>query len=253
MPYLRFTRDRRGYENTFLLHAAYPGERPRVLYWYRSAPDVRVGRAALDHEAIREIESAHPEILFDWSEILEMGAMAQPEVEQPRQPRKRPPPRPRDESRDRRPPHPPEPRPAPPAAAGGESVESAEAAETATDLDPATPDAWLAGASEAEVAVASEMESVFVHDVDSPPAAPTAGLLDELVGRGIATRLRGRYAELSARLAAHPADETTKEIWRVRLEALNPETWVTAEEVMAGMGRADALYDTLREEIVGPS
>jgi len=245
VPYLRFTRDRRGYENTYLLHAAYPGERPRVLYWYRSAPDVRVGRAALDHEAIREIESAHPEILFDWSEILEMGAMAQPEVEQPRQPRKRLPPRPRDESRDRRPPHPPEPRPAAQAA----GVESASGV---ADFDQAAADAWLAEASDAEVAVASEMEAVFVHDVGSPPAAPTAGLLDELVGRGIATRLRGRYAELSARLAAHPADETTKEIWRVRLEDLNPETWVTAGEVMAGMSRADALYDALRQEILGP-
>jgi hypothetical protein len=245
VPYLRFTRDRRGYENTFLLHAAYPGERARVLYWYRTAPDIRVGRAALDPLAIREIESAHPEILFDWSEILEMGATAQPEVESPRPPRKRTPPRPRDESRERRPPHPPEPRPAPPL-----DAPLAIAPEGESDLLPETEQS-LVEPTEAEAAVAGELEHVFVHDADSPPAAPTAALLDELVGRGIATRLRGRYAELSARLDAHPADETAKEIWRVRLEDVNPDTWVTAEEVMAGMARADALYDALRQEILG--
>ncbi len=248
MPYLRFTRDRRGYENTFLLHAAYPGERPRVLYWFRTAPEVRVGRAALDQDAIREIESAHPEILFDWSEILEVGATAQPEVEAPRPPRKRAPQRPREEPRDRRPPHPPEPPPAP-------QPLRADADATADEADPsedlADPEGLLPEATEAEAAVASELDAVFVHGSDSPQAAPTAGLLDELVGRGIATRLRGRYAELSARLAAHPADETAKEIWRVRLEDLNPETWVTAEEVMAGMARADRAYDALRQEIVG--
>ena len=246
MPYLRFTRDRRGYENTFLLHAAYPGERPRVLYWFRTAPDVRVGRAALDQDAIREIESSHPEILFDWSEILEVGATAQPEVEAPRPLRTRAPQRPREEPRDRRPPHPAEPRPAPDPLVADATARDADLPE-----DLADPEGLSAEVTEAEAAVASELDAVFVHDSDSPQAAPTAGLLDELVGRGIATRMRGRYAELSARLATHPADETAKEIWRVRLEDLNPQTWVTAEEVMAGMARADRLYDTLRKEIVG--
>jgi hypothetical protein len=245
VPYLRFTRDRRGYENTFLLHAAYPGERPRVLYWFRTAPDVRVGRAALDQDAIREIESAHPEILFDWSEILEVGATAQPEVESPRPPRKRTP-RAREETAERRPPHPPEPR-----KAVAPAVPEAPAADVDVAGDVSEPEDLPVDASDAEAAVASEIDAVFVHDDDSPPAAPTAGLLDELVGRGIATRLRGRYAELSARLAAHPGDETSKEIWRVRLEELNPETWVTAEDVLAGMARADTLYDALRREIVG--
>jgi len=82
VAFLRFTRDRRGYENTFLLHVAHPGERPRVLYWYRTAPGVRVGRPALDEDAIRTIEEQHPEIDFDWPHILEVGAITQPEVEE---------------------------------------------------------------------------------------------------------------------------------------------------------------------------
>src|SRR5688572_14627364 len=94
VAFLRFTRDRRGYENTFLLHAAQPGERPSVLYWYRSAPGVRVGRPALDEDAIRTIEEQHPGVDFDWPQILEVGAITQPEVERPLVPARRRPTRP---------------------------------------------------------------------------------------------------------------------------------------------------------------
>ena len=48
-----------------------------MLYWYRSAPGVRVGRPALDEDAIRTIEEQHPEIEFDWPHILEVGAACQ--------------------------------------------------------------------------------------------------------------------------------------------------------------------------------
>ena len=77
MPFLRFSRDRRGYENTFLLHAARPrGERdrPRLLYWFRTPPHLKVGRTPFDEEAIRLLEDAHPEVEFDWSRLLETSA-----------------------------------------------------------------------------------------------------------------------------------------------------------------------------------
>ena len=73
MPFLRLTRDRRGFEHTFLLHADLPGETARVLYWYRTAPGVLIGRPALDEEAIRSIEEQHPEIEFDWPAILALA------------------------------------------------------------------------------------------------------------------------------------------------------------------------------------
>ena len=47
MPFLRVTRDQRGYETTFLLHAAHAGGRPRVLYWYRTAPGIVLGISAV--------------------------------------------------------------------------------------------------------------------------------------------------------------------------------------------------------------
>ena len=44
--------------------------RSRILYWFRTPPGVRVGRAALDEDAIRLIEQHNPDIEFDWPRIL---------------------------------------------------------------------------------------------------------------------------------------------------------------------------------------
>ena len=76
MPFLRLTRDRRGFEHTFLLHSDAPGQTPKVLYWYRTAPGVLIGRPALDEEAIRSIEEQHPHIEFDWPAILALSTAA---------------------------------------------------------------------------------------------------------------------------------------------------------------------------------
>lgn len=89
MPYLRLTADRRGVEHTFLLHVATPGAPPKVLYWYRTAPGLRLGRPALDESAMRTLEEQHPDIDFDWPYILDVGAMTPVEVEAPVPPRKR--------------------------------------------------------------------------------------------------------------------------------------------------------------------
>lgn len=118
MPYLRLTADRRGVEHTFLLHVAAPGEPPKVLYWYRTAPGLRLGRPALDEGAMRTLEEQHPDIDFDWPYILDVGAMTPVEVEAPLPPRKR------------------RPRPAETDAAGG-ADESAPAAEGGRDAGAA--------------------------------------------------------------------------------------------------------------------
>ena len=83
MPFLRLTRDRRGFENTYLMHADRPGERPRLLYWYRTAPGILLGRAPLDEDAIRTIEEQHPDIDFDWPAILALSEVMTPEEEAP--------------------------------------------------------------------------------------------------------------------------------------------------------------------------
>lgn len=230
MPFLRLSRDRRGYESTFLLHVGHPGARPRVLYWYRTAPGVRVGRPPLDEDAIRTIEEQHPDIEFDWPHILEVGAAAallEAERGTPyggggrpgedrAGPRRRKPPRPRLE---------------PMAEEPSDAIAQQVAPERPAEEPPA----------EAPVGEAAE---------NGTPQRPRAhDLLEELVGREIATRLHARYAELTSRIGRLPIDELTRDAWRTRAEAINPDNWVTPDEVLSGVERADSLFDELRREL----
>ena len=217
MPFLRLTRDRRGFEHTFLLHANFQGETPRVLYWYRTAPGVLIGRPALDEEAIRSIEEQHPEIEFDWPAILALREAMPPEddVEPVRQARARRPGR-RDQPRTGKPPA-----ESPPAA---ELIpEEAEDVESAVRIEPAPPE----------------------H------APTTHGLLEELVGRDIATRLRARYAEIMARIHERDLDPAALAGWVARAERLDPDTWLTPDAVLAGVREADARFESLRAELLG--
>jgi hypothetical protein len=209
VPFLRLARDDRGYETTMLLHAPHPGERLRVLYWYRSAPGIRVGRPALDEDAIRTIEEQHPEIEFDWPHILEVGAAMPIEVE--RRPERGP--RARGDSEPRR---------------RGARVNDV----------PAPVDMVESSSANGEPL--------------EPPEAPTHApdLLAELVGRDIATRLRARYAEITARIHQMKADDATRAAWQTRAETLNPDSWITPDEILAGVSRADELFDDLRRALL---
>ena len=72
MPFLRFSRDKRGYENTYLCHTFLVdgASELRLLYWFRTPSNVEIGRLALDSDSIRNIEKSNPELAFDWNEIL---------------------------------------------------------------------------------------------------------------------------------------------------------------------------------------
>ena len=72
MIFLRFTRDRRGYENTYLFHTSFHegNSKTRILYCYRTAPGVRIGRPPFGPETIRLIEENNSDLKFDWPEIL---------------------------------------------------------------------------------------------------------------------------------------------------------------------------------------
>ena len=72
MIFLRVTRDRRGYENTYLFHTSHHegSSKTRILYCYRTAPGVRIGRPPFGPETIRLIEENNSDLKFDWPEIL---------------------------------------------------------------------------------------------------------------------------------------------------------------------------------------
>ena len=74
MAFLRFARDKRGVESFALVHATTNRRgkvRPRVLYWFRTPPDIKVGREPFDPVVRRALEAQYPDIPFDWRAILE--------------------------------------------------------------------------------------------------------------------------------------------------------------------------------------
>jgi hypothetical protein len=74
MAYLRFSRDKRGYEHFSLVESTTNRRgkvRQRVLYWFRSPPDIRVGREPFDEGVRRALEAQNPDVTFDWRSILE--------------------------------------------------------------------------------------------------------------------------------------------------------------------------------------
>jgi hypothetical protein len=74
VPYLKFSRDRRGYEYVSIVEpgAARRGKpsRPRVLFWFRTPPQVKVGRLPFTDEVQRAIEAQYPKLRFDWPRLL---------------------------------------------------------------------------------------------------------------------------------------------------------------------------------------
>jgi len=217
VPYLRLVADRRGVEHTYLLHTPTPGGQTKVLYWYRTAPGLRIGRPALDDAAMRTLEEQYPDIDFDWQYILDMGAMTPVEVEAPLPPRKR------------------KPRPAETEAAPNEAV----------------------GAPRRVAPVATPAGDGAAPEVSSAPSAhePAAAddfapdLLAELLGRGIAASLRGRHAEVAALIEQAPVDPAVKAPWRDRLAALDPDSWESPEAVLSGMAGVEAGVEALRHTV----
>jgi hypothetical protein len=83
VPFLRVIRDKRGYETTYLMHWYREGtrQRSRILYVFRTPGGVRVGRAPLEPEVLRQIESKYPDIAFDWDVIRDNQQVVEPSID----------------------------------------------------------------------------------------------------------------------------------------------------------------------------
>ena len=217
MPFLRLTRDRRGAEHTFLMHAAQPGERPRVLYWYRTVPGVLVGRSPLDEEAIRTLEDQHPSIDFDWPAILALSEVMTPEDEAAPVRQQKP-------GRQRQ---------------GRDRSEDGARRQRQPRAEPSVPP---------ELSVAQEDEAE--PPAEEPAPIHTHGLLEELVGREIATRLHARHAEICARIDERHPEGEERSRWLRRAESLDPNTWLTPAAILDGVRSADDVFDRLRRELM---
>ena len=175
--------------------------RSRILYWFRTPPGVKVGRAALDEDAIRMIEEHNPDIDFDWTRILKGGGEPTPERgAEPRQ----------------------EPRPARPERTTPVAVVEVEAAEAESvgELpEPAAP--------------------------PLPPDEPQTAAHARLGSEGL-SRLRGRYAEMMARITERVPNAERQAELKTIAERLNPDAWVTEEEVTAGLDGYETAFESLR-------
>ncbi|NOT27005.1 MAG: hypothetical protein HOP16_12975 [Acidobacteria bacterium] len=91
MPFLRVIRDKRGYETTYLMDWYRDGarQRSRILYVFRTPGGVRVGRAPLEPDVLRHIESHYPDIVFDWKGVLDTRQVIDSAPEPRRPPRRR--------------------------------------------------------------------------------------------------------------------------------------------------------------------
>jgi hypothetical protein len=59
-------------------------------------------------------------------------------------------------------------------------------------------------------------------------------------------RLRARYAEVMARIAERPMEEPVRDELKERAERLNPDAWVTADEVTAALEQYETVFEGLR-------
>lgn len=230
MPFLRFTRDKRGYETTSLVHAGRRNgrSRQRILYWFRTPPGVKVGRPALDEAAIRWIEEHNPDIEFDWPKILQakpQAAPAPPTDMRRRQARRTKVPGSRVPSSNVPVPKVPEPEPLELEPGPGTS----EPEPGTLELDP------LAQAFE-------QLTHPEAEEQADLPAMP----VEQKLGREQLTRLRARYSELLARIAERGGDAERVEALRTQAESLNPDTWVTDEEVREGIESFEPKIRDLR-------
>jgi hypothetical protein len=198
---------------------------------------VKVGRAAFDEDAIREIEEHNPDIEFDWTRILQ----AQPE------PAREPVPDRRDrrsgrserpngrraEDRARSVRTPPDQSSRPPRVA--QPPEAVPAA--AEPAEPAEP----LGSAAPELDVPAEPEALAAGEA-SPAPSPA---LDRLGFEGL-QRLRARHAEILARIADRGLPPEAQEELRLEAERLNPDAWVTADDVTRGLDEYEHVLSSLR-------
>jgi len=223
------------------------GRGQRILYWFRTPPGVRVGRAAIDEDAIHLLEQHNPDVQFDWTRILKQPASPE---SQPREQR-RTPPRQREEpshtsGRASSPARHAPPAVSTPAAAEMESAEIAD--RDPVDLVEAEGESPVdepAGLEEAYTAEAAEVEAVHHDDARQTAAAAQLG------PEGL-SRLRARYAEVLARISDRPLEEPVREELKARAERLNPDAWVTDDEVRQGLEQYEAVFESLRAVVGHP-
>jgi hypothetical protein len=209
-----------------------------VLYYFRSPPSVRIGREALDPETMRLLEAHNPDITFDWDRLRSARPPAGPVAGSTAGAGPGPGDERRRERRDpRRRAAPAVNRPESEPSTAGESAEPVETlgpGDRPPDLDPPDAEPVVTGTAPAAFVPADSGEEQAIDPRYARVGA--AGLL----------RLRARYADIRAKLAARPCEETERTELYARLERLNPDAWLSPEEVAHALEDYEAVFESLR-------
>jgi hypothetical protein len=236
LPFLRFNRDKRGYETTALLHSfrRQGRARARILYWFRSPIDVKVGRSPIDEDAIRLIEEHHRDLSFDWSKILESRGLGRPESS----------PAPQDRA-------PSNARPQPHEQTLAETKAPVEASVPAGSGQRGRKERARQKRSARRRKSSADAVAVLETPSDEAGESPRMTAAEEAFSVEDLTRLRGRHAALLARIDEEVPDPARAEQLRQTAEALDPDTWVTSEDVKLALERYEQRYRELRDAL-GP-
>ncbi len=217
------------------------------MYWFRTPPGVRVGRAALDDEAIRLIEQHNPDIQFDWARLLKESAPEPPRRERDGRDGRDVRDRDRRERRDPR--QPPRPRPMETSAAAAPPMRTPEAAEEMQALAEA---AEQRAAEHAQVLAeddAAMRAAERADDAEQKSVEPDSAAASRLGPDGV-RRLQSRYLDLKTRLEEKDDLEAdARAELEAALERLNPDAWQTSEDVSAALEQYESIFERVRSVV----
>lgn len=246
MPYLRFSRDKRGYENTYVLHSggARGKSNPQMLYLFRTPPNIQVGRHPLDAEAIRAVEEYNPAVTFDWRKMLKVkGSVSSESGRQ---------------------------------LAHGQRKRSKSQSRATENVRRQKPDVRLSGVE--DIKAPTDLPDEIARDkqdevVDPQLLEAEAHLTDEssdegrdeasevlgegdsqhpvveLMGYDTLSRLRARYAETQARINEKAASQRDLGSIRKQAEQLNPDRWETIEAAVTGIEQFETNAEVIRTKL----
>jgi len=211
VAFLKFSRDKRGYENFFLIEPPSSGRdqrgkaRSRVLFWFRTPPNVKVGRVPFSDDVRQLVEAQNPGVTFDWPRILATPIPA-PDADHWRERR-------RVEKAARR------------AAKEDDVVE----AETAVDEAEAQPIAAALEPTSAAEDVAAVVETIETAATASPSSdSVAAGSFEHRRRRRRRRGGRGRHA---AHAPVQPGSEPSGEITTAQHDAASTPERPPSDEV----------------------
>ncbi len=201
-----------------------------MLYWFRTPPNVKVGRVPLDEEAIRTIEKRNPDVAFDWKRMLKLGATlkANQRAEASSRPVKK---RRRRATAKASEPTSMEPQPS------GEPLETPPPTGVADDVSP-DPDVL-----EAEAHLDAEAGA------DEPAEEPAEHPVVALLGDETLVRLRARYAEIRARISEKMSEPEALSAMLARADSIDPDRWSSVEAAVRGIERFEAKIEGIRADL----